>query len=117
MKIIIAGSRTISDYNIVTSAVKASNFVPSIIVSGGARGTDKLGERYGQDNNILVEVFPANWAKYGKRAGRIRNNEMAEFADALIAIWDGSSPGTKHMMNEMKKLDKPVFVYKINVNV
>ncbi|MEA1980842.1 MAG: hypothetical protein U9N54_07710, partial [candidate division Zixibacteria bacterium] len=67
------------------------------------KGVDKLGEEYAEQNYIPLLKFPANWNKYGKRAGYVRNEEMANNADALIAIWDGKSKGTNHMINIAKK--------------
>jgi len=116
MKIIIAGSRNINNYNIIVNTIKKSNFDISEIVSGNARGVDKLGERFAKENNIKLKLFPANWDKYGKGAGYIRNIQMAEYADALIAIWDGISKGTKMMIELAKKKELKIFVceYKNN---
>lgn len=114
MKVIIAGSRDITDYNLVKLAIIKSQFVIDEIVSGGAKGVDALGEKFAYENWISLKVFPANWDKYGKSAGYIRNEQMAKYADALVAIWDGKSPGTKHMIELAKKhnlkiyLDSPV---------
>ena len=68
------------------------------VVCGEARGADTLGRRYAEENGYQVLSFPANWDKYGKRAGYIRNAEMAENADALVVFWDGKSRGTKNMI-------------------
>jgi len=68
------------------------------IVSGGARGADALGERYAKDRGYSLRVFPAEWDRYGKRAGYLRNAEMAKYANALLAFWDGESRGTRHMI-------------------
>lgn len=111
MRTIIAGSRTIKDYSVVEKAVKASGFTITEVVSGNAAGVDKLGECYGANHNISVSLFPANWNQYGRSAGPIRNREMAENADALIAIWDGVSRGTKNMIDVARKLKLKVFVY------
>ena len=70
-----------------------------IIVSGHASGADSLGEKFAEDHNLQCELHPANWELYGKAAGPIRYEEMAEVADALIAFWDGKSPGTKSMIS------------------
>ena len=98
MRVIIAGSRDITDYNLVEEAVKESGITPTEIISGGARGVDRLGEQYAERNNLKCTVMPADWHKYGKRAGYIRNDRMAENADALIAVWDGKSKGTANMI-------------------
>jgi hypothetical protein len=99
MKVIIAGSRTINNYKLLKSAIEDSKFKIDEIVSGVAKGIDTLGLRYAEENKIPVKCFPADWKKFKKKAGLIRNREMAEYADGLIAIWDGYSRGTKHMID------------------
>ena len=74
-----------------------------IIVSGHASGVDSLGEKFAADHNLQCELYPADWDKHGKAAGPIRNAEMAEVADALIAFWDGQSRGTKSMIDLARK--------------
>jgi len=98
MRVIIAGSREGAVYKNVVDAVRESCWDITEVVSGGARGVDKLGEEFAKKNSIPLKTFHANWTKYGKRAGPIRNKKMAEYADALIAIWDGKSRGTKDMI-------------------
>jgi len=98
MRVIIAGSRTINSYEEVEKAIEDSGFVIDEVVSGGARGVDKLGEVWARDHDIPIKVFPADWAEYGKAAGIIRNGQMSRYADALIAVWDGSSRGTTDMI-------------------
>jgi hypothetical protein len=119
MKVIIAGSRTFDNYLVlkkycdkILSNVDKSDIE---IVSGGARGADFFGEKYAQENSYGIKLFPANWDKYGKSAGYIRNQEMAKYADALIAFWDGTSRGTKHMIDLAKKHDLKVRVYKYGI--
>ena len=73
------------------------------IVSGTAKGADKLGELYGKQNDYPIKKFPADWDAFGKSAGYRRNVEMAEYADMLIAFWDGKSKGTEHMINIAKE--------------
>lgn len=110
-KVIIAGSRGFSNYKLLKE--KCNEYLREkrkeyniIIISGGARGADFYGEKYAQDEGFSLEVFLANWNKFGKSAGFRRNEQMAEVADALIAFWDGKSNGTKHMIEimENKKL-------------
>lgn len=110
-KVIIAGSRGFSNYKLLKD--ECDKFLRDkrkeyniIIISGGARGADFYGEKYAKDEGFSLEVFPANWNKFGKSAGFRRNEQMAEVADALIAFWDGKSHGTKHMIEimENKKL-------------
>lgn len=111
MKVIIAGSRDIVSYPIVTSAVHQSGFEITEVVSGGARGADRLGEAYAKNNDIALKVMPADWNKFGKSAGYRRNEEMARYADALIALWDGESRGTMHMIEIAKRLNMPIFIF------
>jgi hypothetical protein len=113
MKIIIAGSRTINySVSVIQAAVDGSNYDDiSEVVSGAARGVDSLGEQWAARYMIPVKRFPAKWNEKGKAAGFLRNNEMADYADRLIAIWDGESKGTLHMINVMAARNKPVFVY------
>lgn len=111
MKVIVAGSRTINDYSIVKQAWIDSSFDITAVVSGGARGVDRCGEMLAEELGVSIYRFQPDWASFGKRAGIIRNTQMGDFADALVAVWDGASKGTAHMINYMKKLDKPVFVY------
>lgn len=117
MKTIIAGSRSCLDYSVVKKAVRLSiesGFqFPTCIVSGGAKGVDTLGEKFADEFGISKEIYLAEWDKYGRRAGYIRNEEMAKVSDSLIAIWDGCSRGTKHMIDLAKKYNLRVYVYKI----
>ena len=107
MKTIIAGGRDFTDYELVKESMaqflEGPPFVISEVVSGGATGADSLGERWAKDNEIPVRVFPADWARFHRGAGPIRNAEMAEYADALIVFWDGKSRGTKNMLSTAKK--------------
>lgn len=111
MKVIIAGSRDIGPW-VVRTAILSSKFTIDEVVSGRARGPDTWGEQWAESYDIPCKFFPADWDQYGKSAGYIRNKEMAEYADALIAVWDGVSKGTKHMIDIMEKLGKPVFIYR-----
>lgn len=115
MKVIIAGSRSISDYKLIQLAIMGSGFKVDEIISGGARGVDSLGEKYALDNGITVSRFNAQWDVYGKSAGYRRNGEMAIYGDCLIAIWDGQSKGTKHMINMMRNMGKPVYIEEVKV--
>lgn len=110
MKTIIAGSRGIEDYGAVRSAIEASGFEITEVVSGGARGVDKIGERFARVNFIAIKQFIPDW-KAGRQAGILRNVQMAEYADALIAIWDGNSTGTKHMIDIATRKGLKVYVY------
>ena len=113
-KIIIAGSRDFHDYELLK--LEANKFINEYkttlsnlddnsisIVSGHARGADKLGEQYAREHSYFCYVMPADWDKHGKRAGYLRNASMAKEANALIAFWDGQSRGTYHMIELAKK--------------
>jgi len=115
MKVIIAGSRNFNDYNLLKSSCDnlLTQFTNIEIVSGTARGADKLGERYAREKGYDIKEFPANWDKFGKSAGYIRNDEMAKYADMLIAFWDGASKGTKHMIDLANKRGIKVIVIDI----
>ena len=101
--VIIAGTRTFNDYEFLKERCSffLKNKKPSEIqiISGGARGADSLGERFAEEKGYALRLMPADWDRYGKSAGYIRNTEMADVADALIAFWDGKSRGTMHMIN------------------
>jgi hypothetical protein len=134
MKLIIAGSRSIMDYAVVCHAIGQTLSALGImslqgieVVSGGAGGVDSLGERWAKENHLAVERFPAKWNdittppvrlkknKYGREynalAGFKRNADMADYAHDLLAVWDGKSPGTEHMIRCMVERGKTHFVY------
>lgn len=111
MKVIIAGSRHMpfSMFHLIDEAVKKSNFQVTEVVCGLARGADMFGGKWAVNNSIPVKTFPANWDEHGKAAGPIRNQQMAEYADALIVfIWDGSR-GSADMLKRMERMKKPTF--------
>ncbi len=114
MKTIIAGSRSITNYQILLKALKNYKLPITQIVSGHAQGVDSLGERYAEENNIPLAIFEADWDKFGKRAGYLRNTQMADYANALIALWDGESKGTKHMIDIATAKGLEIYIYDIN---
>ena len=114
MKVIIAGSRDIEDYDLVCYAVATSKLDITTVISGTANGVDKLGERYATEHGIPIERYPADWQKHGKSAGYKRNQKMAEIADALIAVYDGVSRGTLHMVNIARDKKLKVFLMLTN---
>jgi hypothetical protein len=111
-KLIVAGGRDFDDYCLLCSSLEKllSNKTPTQIeiVEGGARGADRMGRWYAKDMGLSHKRFNANWDTHGKKAGFMRNIEMAAYADALAAYWDGESKGTAHMIETMKKMGKPV---------
>jgi len=108
MRVIIAGGRDFNDYVAVENAIRCSGFEITEVVSGGARGADQLGERYAMARGINLVRFPADWERHGKRAGPLRNNQMAEYADALIAM--PGSTGTRHMIAAARRRGLRVWV-------
>lgn len=113
MRVIIAGGRNCNDYTAVLAAISASEFAVETVISGGARGVDALGERYARQNKKPIVRFCADWAKHGRAAGPLRNRVMAENADALVAVWDGVSAGTKHMIETARKMGLPTYVHRL----
>ena len=122
MKTIIAGSREIRDYDEVMRAIEASGFKNEIteVISGMAKGPDILGFSWARTFGIPRKAFPLEWLPDGKSgkvdraAGIKRNIRMAEYAapdGALIAVWDGQSPGTRHMIETARKKGLRVFVW------
>ena len=113
VKVIIAGSRTITSTVPVSTAITMSGLQITEVVSGGARGPDQNGELWAcfQQGRVTIKRFIPDWDTHGKKAGFMRNREMAHYAEALIAIFDGQSHGTAHMIRYMYSLGKPVFVY------
>lgn len=114
-KLIVAGGRDFADYEKLSRVLFAMAEVELAdkavsIVSGMAKGADALGVRFAKENSVTLYEFPACWDKYGKSAGYRRNDEMGNFADGLLAFWDGESKGTKNMIEFMKKLGKPTTV-------
>lgn len=110
MKVIIAGSRCIDDYKLVVDTIKSSGYDITEVVSGTAIGPDQLGEQWARYKNIPITEMPANFGKYGKSAGPRRNKEMAEYADAAVIIWDGESRGTRNMIENMIRRNKPYHI-------
>jgi hypothetical protein len=110
MKVIIAGSRNVTDYTILVEAIDRSGYTITEVVSGCAVGVDRLGEQWARANNISIKEMPADWNHNGKAAGPMRNKAMAEYADAAIVVWDGKSPGSRNMIENMIRRKKPYYV-------
>ncbi len=105
MKLIIAGGRNFTNYKKLCQACDhlLQDQTNIEIVSGAYyKGADKLGEQYAKERGYKITQFPANWNKYGKSAGPKRNQQMANYANALIAFWDGKSKGTKNRIDLAK---------------
>jgi hypothetical protein len=113
MRTIIAGSRGITCLQAVRDAVNSAPWTITEVVSGTARGVDRLGEKWADENGLSVTRFPANWDTHGRRAGYLRNEQMANYAEALLALWDGESKGTKHMIDIAVAKGLRVFVAEV----
>ena len=108
-KCIIAGGRDFNNLKLLVAKCDQilKNKKTVEIVSGTASGADRLGEVYAYSKGYKVKRFPADWDKHGKSAGPIRNSEMSDYADAAIIFWDQESRGTKNMIEQMEKRNKP----------
>ena len=117
-RIVIAGCRNYDNYE------EAKTFIDSclyetqkshtiIILSGCAKGADAIGERYASENGFDIEKYPADWKSLGRRAGPVRNKQMAEICDFVICFWDGKSKGTASMIFYAKKFRKLLRIKKI----
>jgi hypothetical protein len=114
IRVIIAGGRDFQDLDKLVEVCDRvfKDYQQVEIVSGVANGADKLGELYANERGHLIKQFPADWEKYGKSAGYRRNAEMAKYAGALIAFWDGTSKGTSHMINLAKEKGLKLLIIK-----
>lgn len=110
MKVAVSGSRTIEDYQTVFDVLKESPFEIDELIHGGARGVDSLAERFAEEAGIPTIIIRPDWKRYRGRAGPLRNRIIVDQADALIAIWDGESSGTKGTIKYAEKQGKPVHV-------
>lgn len=111
IKLLIAGGREFDNYPLLSKYCDKIREHYNIIeiISGTARGADRLGERYAMENNIPIKRFPADW-NIGKSAGYIRNKKMGEYCTNALIFWDCKSRGTKHMISIMKSLNKKFLV-------
>ena len=122
VKLAVIGSRDFNDYELVCKTIKEHKFEPILIVSGGAKGADSLGERYADDNNIPKKIFQAEWdnldaepckiktnkqgKKYNVLAGFNRNKSIVDEADMILAFWDGKSSGTENSIEYAEQKGK-----------
>jgi predicted Rossmann fold nucleotide-binding protein DprA/Smf involved in DNA uptake len=112
MRVIIAGSRTIWDYPLLTQVIRASGLQINEVVSGGAKGIDHLGQRWAAMKRLPCSRFPAEWKRYGKAAGPRRNRQMAAYADALLLVWDGKSRGSADMLEAAQAAGLLIYEYR-----
>ena len=110
-RVIIAGGRDFDDYQLLKATMDKllCNITDEItVVCGQAKGADTLGEQYAMEKGYTIDYYPAQWKLYGKRAGYLRNEQMAQNADALAAFWNGESRGTKNTIELAKRYGKEV---------
>ena len=111
MKLLIAGSRSISDFDLTP-------YIPDdvdVIISGGAQGIDKLAEKYADDKRISKIIMRPNYKLYGRGAPLKRNEQMVEICDEALIIWDGKSRGAKYTEEYAQKNGKRVKTVKVNL--
>ena len=109
MKLAIIGSRSIEITNI-------EQYLPndvSEIVSGGARGVDRCAEQYAKAHNIKITGFYPDDARYGRIAPLKRNDQIAAYADTVLAFWDGQSTGTIYTLRAFHALNKPIKLFRL----
>lgn len=109
MKLLIAGSRSIREYDL-------SPYIPhavDTIISGGAQGVDSLAESYADEHKLSKYVIRPQYERYGRAAPLKRNQEMVDMADAVLVIWDGKSRGSRFTVEYARKQNKPLFVIQV----
>ena len=113
MKIVIAGSRSFHDYQLLCQTLAPDKSRITQVLTGGARGADQLGFRWALQHHIRSRCFAPDWERFGKTAGVRRNHQMAQAGDVLVAFHTNNSPGTAHMIACMRALGKPVVVIQV----
>jgi hypothetical protein len=131
MRCVIAGSRDLGTYKDVDNkrvqmSLEECPYVEEAftlcdwhdriteIVSGKAMGIDNLGEQLADKLGLDKNIMPADWDKFGNRAGPLRNEDMSKIGDiAIVIMIKGGSHGSRHMVNCMKRRKKPVMAYEV----
>ena len=108
MKVAVIGSRGFNNYELLKDTLSKINI--TLLVSGGAMGADTLGEQYAKENDIETKIFLPDWEKHGRSAGMLRNTDIINESEVVIAFWDGSSKGTLDSINKAKKLNKKLII-------
>jgi len=118
-RIVIGGCRNFNNYDFFKRCADECIFklpknIKITIVSGHCRGVDSLAERYAKENDYKLDIFPADWEKYGRAAGPIRNEKMVASAQVVLALWDYKSKGTKNLIENAQLFKRKLFIVKIN---
>jgi hypothetical protein len=108
MKVAVIGGRGFDNYELLKSTL--DQFIITRIVSGGAKGADKLSERYAKENNIPTEIYLPDWDLFGKKAGFLRNTTIIENSELVVAFWNSKSRGTRDSIGKANKLKKNTFI-------
>lgn len=108
LAIAIVGSRAFNDYALLCKHMEA--YAPTLIVSGGAQGADSLGEKWAKEKGVATRILRPNWTKYGKAAGFMRNTDIIQAADVVIAFWDQTSRGTQDSIQKAQAAGKKVVI-------
>lgn len=111
MKTAIVGSRNITDYDLKEAL---EGLTVTEIISGGAIGVDTLAEVYAKSKGLPLQIFPADWKTHGPKAGPLRNKQIVEACEQLVAIWDGNSKGTATTIRMAQRAGKQIRVIKVN---
>ncbi len=112
MKLAIVGSRSYTNYDLVETKMveylkeKDIEITELEIVSGGAKGVDKIAEYFAEKHSLPIKIFHADWDLYGKAAGMVRNKDIVNESEMVFIFWDGKSPGTKNTLGLCKKHKK-----------
>lgn len=107
----VIGSRIFNDYSVLKSILDEEK--PKLIVSGGAKGADLLAKQYSEENNIQIKEFLPNYKSFGKAAPLVRNKEIVNASDKVIAFWDGFSKGTKFTIDYAISQKKSVRIFTV----
>ena len=117
MRVLVCGSRHFTDYQLLKETLESYDITE--IISGHARGADSLAEVFATEKQIPKRIFPADWERYGKRAGPIRNAQMLRegLPDMVLAFLGPNSRGTKNMINQAEKAGVPVHIIQIGPRI
>lgn len=110
MRVAVVGSRQVND-EVLKQILLVLPVSTSEIISGGADGVDALAAQVAELLEIPLKTFLPDYETYGKRAPLIRNLKIVDYADEVLAFWDGRSHGTRHIVGECIKRQKPVRIY------